>query len=356
MKRKAVTWSIAMALGVGAVPWTWAENSPVVMNASNCVTLEIQSAAPIDIAQRLGEALGGEVRFDGALPEAMSLTVTELPATTVLDQVAAAVKGKWERIYRLSRTDAPLQTHPLQTGSKLTLRLEKIPCATAASIVARMAGAKIEADGEIEGDVTLSGVDLPVEEALDTIAKAAGMVWRPVYVVHGSYAAPTSPVAAKTPGAAASPSGATPDSAGQPSSPSKRAKKTEKKRPARTKYNQIQSLGAKAPDPITPMDLKKAEELANLGQFAAIFAQENKGDREQLIKRYRAGLETSARRLDNFEPRYRLAAMRMVIVHLQQITTDYTALNEEQKKEVAPIMEFVNARIKEAETLLGRQK
>jgi hypothetical protein len=179
--------------------------------------------------------LGGEVRFEGALPVTMSLSVTELPVAAVLDQVSAAVKGKWERAYRLSRNETAGAAAPVRTGLKVTLRLENLPCATVAAIVARMSGARIEADGEIEGTVTISGADMPVEEAMDAIARAAGMTWRPVYVIHGHYVPPSAPISPGAPEASGTRnSGNTSETEPSAATPRKRARPKDKKRPSRT--------------------------------------------------------------------------------------------------------------------------
>src|SRR5262245_19359605 len=107
MNRKAVTWSIAIGLAAGTVPWARAEDGGPLAKAPSArrVTLTLVDAAPTDVAQRLGEVLGAEVRFEGTLPEVMSLTLTELPVNAALDKVAAQVRGKWERLYWFSKDE-----------------------------------------------------------------------------------------------------------------------------------------------------------------------------------------------------------------------------------------------------------
>src|SRR5437016_4510492 len=155
MKRTAIAWSIPLALAAGLMPWARAAFSAPAASTPGVarVTLEMAHAKPADVAKRLGEALGGEVRFEGTVPEELSLSITDLPVVAALDKIAETASGKWERIYRFSKNSAATTTPPARTGRDVTLRVSAIPCGTAAAMVAHLAGAKIEKDGEIEGKV-----------------------------------------------------------------------------------------------------------------------------------------------------------------------------------------------------------
>ena len=104
------------------------------------------------------------------------------------------------------------------------------------------------------------------------------------------------------------------------------------------------------------MDLQKAEELAKLGQFAGIFSVEDETERKQRIKRFIAGLESQARKLENFEPRGRVSALRILAIQLQQYISDYEALNDAQKKEVQPLMDKINERMTEIQAIINKPR
>jgi hypothetical protein len=358
MKPTAVAWSITAALVAGTLPWAHADGSAPAAKPQGAahLTLEINHASKAEAAKRLGEALGGEVRFEGTIPETLSVSLKDATVPAALKRVAAAVGGDVERVFRLSKSEAASAAPAARTGMNLALRLKDTPCAAAAQMVARMANARIESEGEIAGTVSLGGEEVPLEEVLDTIARSAGMKWRPVYIfrVAAAAAAPrTSPPPAsrpKDPRAIADAKQA--ENPHQMTAPKGHTRRPATGRPPRTKHNQLGDLGAKAPAPKPPRDAKKAEELARLGQtFGSIFSFEDKEERMRRIKQLRSSLETAARRLDTFEPRYRVAGLQIQMIHLQQLVLDFDALNDEQKKEVEPIMEFVNDRLKEAATI-----
>ena len=164
MNRTAVTWSIAIVLAAGTAPWARAEGGGAlgVTPSVRRVTLETNGAAPADVAQRLGEMLGAEIRFDGTLPETLSLSFSDLPPLSALDKVAAAVGGKWERIYRFSKSDTP-SVPPAPLGQKLTLRVTDMSCARAAAMVAKMTRAKVETEGPAVAAAPAAADEAPAE-------------------------------------------------------------------------------------------------------------------------------------------------------------------------------------------------
>jgi hypothetical protein len=289
----------------------------------------------------------------------MSLTLTDLPVKVALDKVASIAGGKWERVYRFTKKEAADATPvgPMAaSGLTVTLRLADAECATAAAVLARMTEARVESDGKIEGTVTLSGQEMPLEEALDTVARAAGMAWHTVYVIQGKYAPAAKPATVAKPKSSQHSVIEEPgDNEPTGISPTKRVKRNPKKRTERTKQNQLGALGAKAPPPRPQQDLQKLEEMSRLGQFAGLFALEDEADRKQQVKRCIAGMMTQARKLENYQPRQRLMAMRMLGIQLQQYVLDWDALNADQKKEAQPLMDYINQRLKEIETATGQQ-
>jgi hypothetical protein len=117
----------------------------------------------------------------------------------------------------------------------------------------------------------------------------------------------------------------------------------------RTQYNQLGKYGAKMPPRAVP-DVEKAEKLSRLGCFAGIFSSDDEEERAQRVKQFRASLETQARRLDTYKPEYRRAGSRMATSQLQAILDDAQALDEKQKSEVKPIVDFCEKRLQELRT------
>src|SRR5438309_483942 len=115
MKPTAVAWSIAVALVAGTLPWAHADGSAPAANPPGAahLTLEINRAPKAEAAKRLGEALGGEVRFEGTTPETLSVSLTDATVPAALKKVAAAVGGSVERVFRLSKSDAAKAAPPV---------------------------------------------------------------------------------------------------------------------------------------------------------------------------------------------------------------------------------------------------
>src|SRR5690348_2523527 len=108
MKSTAVAWSIAVALVAGTLPWAQADGSAPAAKSPEAshLTLKIDHASKADAAKRLGEALGGEVRLEGNVPETLSVSLTDATVPAALKKVAATVGGTLERVFRFSKSDA----------------------------------------------------------------------------------------------------------------------------------------------------------------------------------------------------------------------------------------------------------
>src|SRR5206468_1970533 len=123
-----------------------------------------------------------------------------------------------------------------------------------------------------------------------------------------------------------------------------------KKKRVRDKYHMFGSLGAQPAEPQKPVDLQKLEELSNLGLYAGIFAIEDETERKTQVKRFIAGMESQARKLENYQPRQRRAAEMALTSQLQQYIVDVDALSHDQKKVVQPLIDYITKRLKEMTT------
>src|SRR5205823_5455143 len=106
----------------------------------------------------------------------------DVTPATLLAQAAKTLGGRWQVLYHLSTQESP-SAAPVPSGVALKLSLPDVSCQAAASLVAKMAGGRVERDGDLTGQVSLEGTAIPVEEAMDAIARAAKASWRRIYVM-----------------------------------------------------------------------------------------------------------------------------------------------------------------------------
>jgi hypothetical protein len=236
------------------------------------------------------------------------------------------------------------------TGLTVNVNLTDASCQTAAIIAAKAAGGRLEVPGELTGRVTLVGKEIPVEEAMDKIAKAADVTWRTIYEFKADAAVVPDKPEVK-------PSVQPDPKKDDPKIPiyererglyGPKGRQRYRSQPAvrRTKYNTLGKYGVKMPDRQVP-DVEKMEKLARLGAFSGVFSVDDEKERAERVKRFRAALETQARRLDSYQPRYRRAATQLAKTQLQSILDDVVALDEKQKKEVAPLVDYIKKRLQE---------
>jgi hypothetical protein len=314
------------------------------------ISLDLSDTTLEQALQRLGAAMGSEIRLEGAGGRRVSLKLEGATVLQALDRAAAVLHGTWKRLFIFTKTGGLVPPPAQPTGLTVSLSLTDTNCQTAAIIAAKAAGGRMEAEGELPGRVTLVGKDLPVEEAMNKIAKAAGMTWRTVYLFKAADLPAATNTEVKPP---ANPDGRNVD----PKLPvyerdrgrygpkgNQRFHSMPKER--RTRYNQLGKYGAKMPARQVP-DVDKMEKLSRLGAFAGVFSADDEKEREERIKRFRAALETQSRRLEGYKPEYRKVATKLAKSQLQSILDDAKALDEQQKKEVAPVLDYIRKRLQE---------
>jgi hypothetical protein len=324
------------------------------------LSLELTDLDAELVAQRLGAALGAEVRVQGPVGRRVTVKLAGLTPNEALDRVVAAFGGSWKRAYQFTQGVSVKYPTSLPTGLKVSLNLNDTSCRAAAIIAAKAAGGQLEVIGELSGRVTLVGKEIPVEQAMAQIAEAAGAVWRPVYTVKVEAAVAEPPrTDVKTPEKATD----TPirriidrnrpiydRNRGLIIGPDGRRRYHNQPKERRTRNNTVGYYGAK-PKPVPPVDVERLEKLSRLGSFAGIFSTQDAKEREQRILRFRQALQTQAERLEAYRPQVRVVASRLTLSQLEGIVNDAEVLSEEQRKEVAPILDYVDERIKELKAL-----
>jgi hypothetical protein len=323
------------------------------------VSLDLEGVAAEDAARRLGSVLGSDVQIEGSSTRKVTLKLESVPVRDALERAAAAIGATWKRVYVFSKDLGLTTPAPVSTGLTVNLNLADTSCQAAAIIAAKAAGARMEAETELTGRVTLSGKEIPVEEAMERIAKAAGATWRTRYLFKLDATLPVPP----------------PDETKPATTPTKPVEKNipsyERDRyrvgpngrrifprmpkERRTRFNTLGKYGAKMP-PRQPVDVEKLEKMSRLGSFAGIFSEADEAKRAEQIQLFRKALETQSQRLDKYNPAQRRMATKLSRQQLALILQDTKALTEEQKKEVTPITDFLKQRIAELDRVLGKTK
>jgi hypothetical protein len=323
------------------------------------INLDLENLPADEAVRRLGGVLASEVQIEGTSTRKVTLKLENMPVREALEHAASAIGATWKRVYVFGKDLGLAPPTPVPTGLTVSLNLNDTPCQAAAAIAAKAAGARMEAEEALTGRVTLSGKEIPVEEAMEKIARAAGATWRTRYVFKLDATLP-----APLPGE-------TKPATGQPKTPEKNVPSYERDRfkydptgkrifpkmpkERRTRYNSLGKYGAKL-QPMKAPDVAKLEKMSQLGSYAGIFSEEDETKRGEQIKLFRQALETQAERLDRFNPAQRRVATKLSRNQLQSILDDARALTEAQKKEIVPITDYLKQRIGELDKMLGKTK
>lgn len=321
------------------------------------VSLELIDLPVEEIARRLGAALGSEVRLEGNTARRGTLKLENATVREALDRAATAMSGSWKRVYSFTKGGGLKLPPPVPTGLTVSLNLSDASCQTAAIIAAKAAGATVEGAADLTGRVTLVAKDLPVEAVMERIATEAGATWRAIYVFKLDAAVPVPPRDNKDLPEVPDPLNDDPSIPVYERNrgvmgPRGRRRFHSMPKERRTRYNTLGRYGAKMPS-VPPPDVEKLERLSRLGSFAGIFSLDDAQKRAEQIRLFRQALELQSRRLEAFRPEQRHVATRLTRNQLQSILDDALALDDKQKEEVAPILDYLKDRLKELDALLG---
>jgi hypothetical protein len=348
----------AIPLVVALTTGVRAEGTEVVLTGVTgkgpLVSLEAKDIALAGLAGLLTEALGCEVRIEGQATGTVSVTAKDVSPATLLSKSAAALGGRWQVLYRLSTKEPAPTTEPVPSGISLKLEMPDVSCQAAASMVARMAGAKIERDGTLTGQVALVGAAMPVEEAMDAIAKAAGASWRRIYVMRVD-TLPQTPAtrSSKTPEPKDEEPKPKPKRKPEPklfsSHPSPTGRPARSGRRDRSKSN----MGDYLPgiQPVQPT-LEAIQKHAMLGLYGSFFLFDSESTRVSAMRTFQAELESQLRRLEQLPPSQRRVTTMMTRTNFTRLVEDYRSLSDDQKKEAQDLYEFAKEQLNKPPLLI----
>jgi hypothetical protein len=313
----------------------------VSLNATN-VTLP-------ELAKQMTAAIGCEVRIEGNAPGTVTLNLKEVPAAALMSQAETILGGRWQVLFRLS-THGPAAAPAPPSGVVLNLKIPDVSCQAAAAVVARMAGGRVEHDGNLTGQVSLVGTAMPVEEAMDTIAQAAHATWQRIYVMKVNALPQT--LTARTPDADPSKSDDTQHStkpkpgpkawSNHPSLSGKPAKlgKRDWRHPKNASYGAgVQPVEA---------TLEAIQKQQMLGMYGPIFLQDSESGRGAAMKRFQSGLDTQLKRLEALPANQRFITTMVTRNHFQQLIDDFSNLDKDQQKEAQALYDYAKEQLAKA--------
>jgi hypothetical protein len=314
------------------------EGAPVSLDASN-VTLP-------ELARQMTQALGCEVRIEGPANGAVTVTMQEVSRAKLLAQAAATLGGRWQIVYRLSTNEAtPAQEEP--SGQVLCLKLPDVSCQAAAAMIARMAGGRLERDGDLTGQVSLVGEAIPVEEAMNSIAQAAKASWRRIYVMHidalpeAPRAPGNDPAAGKKPEKPAKPK-PKPVPALFSNHPSLTGKPTRMAKRDRFDVKSKTYLPGVRIAQASPEDIEKQ---AMLGLYGTFFMFETEENRASAMQNFQAGLAGQLKRLEALPANQRFITTMMTRRNFQRLIDDFSNLNKDQQKEAQTLYDYAKEQL-----------
>jgi hypothetical protein len=345
MRLRLFTLGVAMA--AMPLPESWAEApapavvlKPTGQPTTGTVELSLRAADATAISQSLGEALGAAVRVDGTVPAPVTLELRGVSGRAALDAIASAIHGTWRPIYIFMAGTAPGGARrPVPIGRTVTASLSGVSARTALSLVARGAGGSVEMQGELPQNVSLKADGMPVEQALDEIARQVGGAWTVTYVIHPG----TTPATAAS--TTAPPRGSAPNSQGSP-------ERTTRPAPGRVDSRGLQGQGVPPdarndqrsfPMPFEPQAPPPDPNAAKmLGEGLARVMQMPATQRRAAVKDFASQIDQQFRQmqaLPSARKTEQMAAMRPLY---QAAVRTYSGLTPDQKKEFQPIVAVFN--------------
>jgi hypothetical protein len=182
---------LSLWLATLTVAGGWAQSGPPAVVLSQpiqatgaTVDVSLHSADAATLAQTLSRALGGKVRLEGNLSAPVTLDLAGATVHAALDAVAGAVSGTWRPVYRVTAGAAsPAAARPVPLGRQVNAILANVSARAAFALVARAGGGTLELPPDLDQRVNLVANDLPVEQALDELAKQTGAAWSVTYLL-----------------------------------------------------------------------------------------------------------------------------------------------------------------------------
>src|SRR5438445_11424962 len=139
MSRNRYWLGAAMPLVVALTTVAWADGPSVVLTAAvqykgPLVSLGAINVTLPELAKQMSDALGCEVRIEGAASGNVTLNLKEVPASALLSQAETTLGGRWQVLYHLS-TREPASPPVPPSGVVLNLKMPNVSCQAAAAVV-----------------------------------------------------------------------------------------------------------------------------------------------------------------------------------------------------------------------------
>jgi hypothetical protein len=292
------------------------------------VCLKADGITVAELAQRLSDALGTEVRVQGPAFEKLTLTICAPTPEAALVQVAAALHARWHPAY-IFGSSAP--TRMLASPERaVTVTFKGAPAASAAFLTAAQAGGVLIADRPLTGKVTIQGKGVPASMVLDAIAVAAGMSWKPAFVVQTG---PETLVKRYNDPALAT------DASGLHTRPGSPVTHLHRGPDGVTSIAPAPGMLVKDPQAEIERLEKEAMRRQELGEWAGVFTQETPRDTKRAIRDLRIRVETTIQKLESYPPQNRQLGMGMWHARYERMLEDYKHLTPDQQKQVQPVLD-----------------
>jgi hypothetical protein len=341
---------ICLALSVWAAPGLWAQEEPpavVLKQAARpvgaSVNVHLQAADAAAIARNLGAALGGTVRIEGTPAAAVTLDLQGVAPRAALDAAATALNGSWRPIYSMSAgATNTVSRRPVPLGRTVTASMDGVSARTALSLVARGGGATVEMVGELSQRVKLDLKEIPVEQALDEIARQAGANWSVIYLLKaGTAAAASSPQPTRAPVTAPN-GGRVPGSTANPTLNRGGTRGPGLQGAPQDALNEQRFFPMpfagppQAPPPPDPSAAKM------LGEGMARVMQMPPAQRRAAVKDFTSQIEQQFRQMQSLPGPRRTEQMAAMRPLYQAASRVYSGLTPDQRREFQPIVEVFN--------------
>jgi hypothetical protein len=331
----------ALALGVaGAAAGVRAEGldccRPSGQKAAACcstgepggkVCLEAKDITAAEAVRRLSEAIGVEVRVKGTCYGTVSLRICAASPEAALAQAARAMNARYQPAVIFGA--APASEKPVAPSQPITVQFRNAPSASAAYVTAARAGAVLIADKPLTGKVNFQGKNVPAEMVMDVIATAAGMNWKPGYLLQIGPEVTAKRVT-------------------KPSRATRGVLKPRPDSPLNHLHTGVDGLRGVAPapgmivkDPAAEAARveKEAMRRAELGEWAGVFTQESPREIKKAIRDLRIRVETAIQKLESYPPQNRHLGAALWHSRYERMVEDAKRLTPEQQKQIQPVLE-----------------
>jgi hypothetical protein len=281
-----------------------------------------------EVARRLTDAIGTEVRVQGPAFEKLTLKVCAPTPEAALAQVANALHAHWRPAFVFGG-GAPAQK-PVGDERAVTVAFHGASAASAAFLTAAQAGAVLIEDRPLTGKVTIQGKGVPASMIMDSIGVASSLSWKSAYVLQTG---PDSLVKRQGDPIRAADGITLRTRPGSPPTHMHRGP------------NGVESIapapGMLVKDPAAEVERleKEAMRRQELGEWASVFTQDTPRDTKRAARDLRIRVETTIQKLEAYPPQNRQLGMAMWRARYERMLEDYKHLTPDQQKLVQPVLD-----------------